>query len=132
MKNKNEFEFKYVAPTNEERKEIESIRRSYTQKKPTLSKLDRLRALDAKVKGVPQIYSLVLGLFGILLFGLGLAMILEWKLLVWGIVVCAVSLVPMALAYPLHLKISKNLKAKHSDEILALSEELLNEGKIEK
>ena len=128
MKNKNEFEFKYVAPTATERKEIESIRNSYSAKAPASStKLERLRKLDSIVKNVPVAFSLATGVFGLLLFGLGLAMVLEWNLLAWGIVVACIGCVPMFLAYPIHIKIFKSLKEKHSEEILKLSNELLGE-----
>ena len=53
MKNENDFEFNYSAPTAEERKEIESIRNSYLlQEKKTPSKLDVLRKLDWKVRNI--------------------------------------------------------------------------------
>ena len=123
---KNDFEFKYVAPTNEERKEIESIRKSYLQPAEKDQKLERLRKLDFKVKNIPTMIGLIFGVGGLLIFGLGLSMILEWSIIVWGIVVCAVSIVPMALAYPLCDKIGKKIKQKHTAEVLKLSEELLD------
>ena len=38
----NQFNFKYTAPTEEERKEIDSIRRQYTPQEKTETKLERL------------------------------------------------------------------------------------------
>ena len=124
---KNDFEYKYIAPTSEERKEIESIRNSYITKEKSISKLDHLRKLDNKVKELPQLISLIDGIVGILLFGLGLTMILEWSMLIWGIVVCIVLLVPIALAYPIYNIMTKRLKEKYSEEIIQLSNELLNQ-----
>ncbi|MBQ7880973.1 MAG: hypothetical protein IJ358_03945 [Clostridia bacterium] len=124
---RNDFEFKYVAPTAEERKEIESIRNSYTIKDKSSNKLERLRSLDRKVKNIPTMVSLIVGVVGILIFGLGFSMVLEWDLFVWGIVVSIVGLIPIIMAYPLHLKVEKQLKNKHSKEILEISEELLND-----
>lgn len=128
---KNGFEFNYVAPTKEERKEIESIRNNYVEKKPATSKLQRLRNLDAKVKNIPIAMSLMVGCVGALIFGLGLAMILEWQILTWGIVVALIGLVPVALAYPIYTKLSVVMKAKYSEEIIKLSDELLNDEKID-
>lgn len=122
----NDFEFKYSAPITEERKEIESIRNSYSVHSES-NKLMRLRELDAKVKNVPTVVSLVVGIIGLLVFGLGLTMILEWKLLVWGIIVSALGFVLMCGALPINKKLSSTLKAKYSDEIIKLSDELLNE-----
>lgn len=123
----NEFKFKYSAPTNEERKEIESIRNSYLMPKKSMSKLDMLRYLDGKVKNIPVMISLIVGIIGTLIFGLGMTMILEWGLIVWGIVVCAIGLVPCGFAYPVFKLSSKRMKEKYSTEILKLSDELLNE-----
>ena len=129
MKNKNDFEFKYVAPTSEERKEIESIRRNYLTQEKSMSKIDYLRKLDAKVKEIPMVVSLIIGVLGTLIFGLGLTMILEWNLLVWGIVICAIMIVPVALAYSIYRKLDRELREKYSEEILRLTDELLNNEK---
>ena len=127
MKNKNDFEYTYTAPTLEERKEIESIRNNYLNHSYTPTKLDKLRKINNKVKNIPLIVSLILGICGILIFGLGLTMMLEWKIYIWAIVVAIIGLVPTISAYPVYLKTHKNLKNKYSDEILKLSEELLKD-----
>ncbi len=121
----NKFIYTYRAPTEEERKEIASIRRQYAPK--TDSKLERLRKLHRKTTSLATALSLVLGVIGLLLFGLGLAMILEWDLLVWGILVAAVGGVPTSFAYPLYRSLYRKYKEKYGEEILRLSEELLNE-----
>lgn len=125
----NDFEYNYSAPTSAERKEIESIRSNYVAKSNKVNKLEYLRKLDFKVKNIPVVLSLVVGTLGTLIFGLGLTMILEWSLLVWGIVVCAVGVVPISVAYFLHNASLNYLKEKYSDEILKISEELLNDDK---
>ncbi len=124
----NQFNFRYTAPTEEERKEIDSIRRQYSPQDKTETKLERLRRLDALVKNTATVWPLCLGVVGCLIFGLGLAMILEWNILLWGIVVMVVGAVPMGLAYPVHLAIFKKYKNRYGDEILRLSEELLNQS----
>ena len=113
MKN-NDFEFKYIAPTSEERKEIESIRNSYITKNKSSNKLETLRKLDNKVKNTPTIISLIIGIVGTLIFGLGFTMILEWNLIAWGVVVSFIGLVVMTITYSIHVKISKYLKVKYS------------------
>ena len=127
MKKKNDFEFTYVAPTSEERKEIESIRRGYVKKEKTsLTKLEYLRKLDWKVKNIPTAYALIAGIFGLLIFGLGMAMVLEWYLYVWGVIVAAVGVVPMGFANFINKKTIQHYKDKYSEEILRISDELLN------
>ena len=125
----NQFNFKYTAPSQEERKEIDSIRRQYAPQEKTETKLERLRRLDSLVKNTAIIWSLVLGVFGCLIFGLGLTMVLEWNILLWGIALMVIGSVPMAIAFPVYNKLLKKGKAKYGDEILRLSEELLNENK---
>lgn len=120
------FNYKYVAPTEEERKEIDSIRRQYAPQSQTESKLDRLRRLDSIVKNTAIIWSLVLGVLGTLIFGLGLTMILEWQILPWGIVIMAIGSVPIAIAYPVYKTVLKKYKNRYGEEILRLSKELLN------
>ena len=126
MKN-NDFEYNYVAPTSEERKEIESIRNTYIKPTTSSGKLEKLRRLDFKVKNTPIIVALVMGVVGILTFGVGLTMMLEWNIILWGIVVSIVGLVPVALAYPAYIRIGKNLREKHSQEIISLSEGKTND-----
>ena len=125
----NQFNFKYTAPSQEERKEIDSIRRQYAPQEKTETKIERLRRLDGLVKNTAIIWSLILGVLGCLIFGLGLTMILEWDILLWGIILMVVGSVPMAVAFPIYNKLLKKGKAKYGDEILRLSEELLNENK---
>ncbi|MBQ8909216.1 MAG: hypothetical protein IJY90_02915 [Clostridia bacterium] len=127
MENKNDFEFKYKAPTANERKEIESIRNSYLPKTKEEQDLETLRKLDWKVQNIPMLLGLTVGIVGILIFGLGLAMILEWKLLVWGIVIDVISLPPIAAAYPLYKVYSKKMKDKYGKQIIELSDKLLND-----
>jgi hypothetical protein len=124
----NQFNFKYTAPTEEERKEIDSIRRQYAPQEHVESKIERLRRLDSLVKNTAIIWSLVLGVLGTLVLGLGLTMILEWSIWLWGIVLMIIGSVPMAIAYPVYKLALNKGKAKYGDEILRLSEELLNEN----
>ncbi|MBQ7408309.1 MAG: hypothetical protein IJW13_03450 [Clostridia bacterium] len=124
----NQFNFKYTAPTEEERKEIDSIRRQYSPQEQSESKLERLRRLDAIVKNTSTIWSLVLGVVGTLIFGLGLTMILQWSIWFWGIVLMIIGSVPIAIAYPTYKYVLKKYKNRYGEEILRLSEELLNEN----
>ncbi|MBE5748078.1 MAG: hypothetical protein E7344_00435 [Clostridiales bacterium] len=122
------FDYTYKAINENERKEIEYIKRQY-QPHSQANALERLRKLDNKVKGWANALSLVCGVVGILLFGGGLALVLEFAKIAPGIVLCVLSIPPIALAYPLYKKVLARGKAKYGDEILALSEQLLGENK---
>ncbi|MBR7100687.1 MAG: hypothetical protein IKC74_00200 [Clostridia bacterium] len=124
--NKNEFEYSYVAPTEAERREIENIRKQYGGKSEKEIKLERIRKLDSFVHSFSMTLSLIIGVMGALIFGLGMAMILVWSITVFGIIVCIVGAVPVAAAYPIFLVTMKRNKEKYGEEILKLSDEILN------
>lgn len=125
---KEKFEYKYSAPSIEERKEIDSIRKQYLPKEERETKMERLRYLDNLVKSVPTIYSLILGVIGSLVFGTGMTFFLEWKdLWYFGIPFCIIGIVMASLAYPVYKKKLKQYKDKYSKEIIDLSNELLGE-----
>ncbi len=121
------FKYSYSAPTKEERREIEDIRRRYGGNKEQGS-IERLRKLDSAVKNPPMILGLTLGIVGVLVFGTGLTMVLEWSLLAWGVVVMLVGCAMMAAAYPAYNVLYAFNKKKHAEEILNLTDELLGSG----
>lgn len=127
----NKFSYTYTAPTEQERAEIESIRRDYSPEGRKQTDLEKLRALDKKVKNLPMVLSLTIGIIGTLIFGLGICMALEWNLLLWGIVVGIIGCIPVGLAYPCYKWILARQKKKYGNEIIALSDKLLNESKSE-
>ena len=129
MSEQNKFEYKYSVPTKDERKEVEEIRKYYggTEKE---SKLERLRKLDGKAKTPPMLWSLSLGIIGTLIFGGGMSMVMlleAWYWIVLGVVVALIGLIPVGLAYSVYKKVAKKYKDKYGEEILQLSEEILNE-----
>lgn len=124
----NKFHYSYTAPTEEEHREIESIRRSYLPKERSLSKLERLRALDRRVKLLPKFLALSLGVVGCLVFGLGMAMTLEWDLLMYGGIVSVVGCILMAIAYPVHRTLLRRNRKQYGAEILKLSEEIIGQS----
>lgn len=122
------FKYDYSAPSIEERKEIESIRNQYLPKDESLTKLEKLKSLHAKVNNVPLIYGLTFGVVGLLIFGLGMTFVLEWSNLWYLAIPCAAVSVPlMAMAYPIYTKMTKKLKDRYSQEIIDLSNELLED-----
>jgi hypothetical protein len=69
-----------------------------------------------------------LGIVGALIFGLGLTMILEWSIFLWGIALMAIGSGSMAVAYPVYKAVLKKYKKRYGAEIVKLSEEILNEN----
>ena len=126
MADKEVIEYTYYAPTEKERQEAEHIRRIYLSEKKT-DKLSRMRELDKKVKTPPMIWSLSLGIIGTLIFGGGLAVIMEFDKLIIGSVLGLAGLIPIAIAYPVYKKILEKGKKKYGAEILTLADEILKE-----
>lgn len=122
----NGFSYRYSAPTKEERKEIEDIRKRYTAQEETQTPFERLRALDKRVQNTANAVGIIIGVLGTLLFGAGLSVVLETAHIVLGIAMSAVGAVPMALAYPLYKKTLAKQKQKYGTEIVKLTDELLS------
>lgn len=127
QENKGGFRYTYKALTQEQKEEIEGIRRKYASSETDgESSLERLRALHGKVKKPPIALSLTLGIVGTLVFGTGLCMVLEWKIYVWGVLVGILGAAIAGSAYPAYRLLLARNKKKYAAEILKLSDELLN------
>lgn len=125
----NKFRYKYSAPTENERREVEEIQKQYLTDGCGDDKLMRLRKLNARVKNISMCVSLSCGVIGLLLFGAGMSLVLAFENVAAGIVVSVVGLFPMAAAHPVYNFVLKKCKKKYGEEILRLSEEILNERK---
>lgn len=128
MNNNEDFSYSYTAPTEKERKEITAIRNQYAPTSDTKSGIQTLRALDKRVHSIPMITSLTIGVIGTLIFGLGMAMVLEWHITLYGILVSAIGIIPTALAYPVYKFSLKRMKKKYGKRILELSESILKQN----
>ncbi len=130
LKNNGEetFSYKYVALTEEERRVIEDIRVRYEGRTDREAGFERLRKLDRLVRRTAFAVSVAVGVVGLLLFGGGMSLSLETSsavLLALGVALSAAGVAVMAVAKPVHSKLSERLKKKYGAEILKLSEELL-------
>lgn len=115
------FEYTYSAKRQEE---IESIRKKYLP--PEEDKMEQLRKLDASVTLHATMWSIVVGVIGALLLGVGMSCSMVWAgdLFIPGIIIGMVGLVIMGAAYPLYVKMVKKQREKIAPQILALAEEL--------
>lgn len=123
--NKENFSFSYSALTDKERKEINAIRNKYAPTSDASKSIETLRALNKRVHSVPIAMAITFGTIGTLIFGLGMAMVLEWSITLYGILVSATGLIPTALAYPVYKSSLKKMKKKYGKQILELSESIL-------
>lgn len=127
MEDKESFKMTYSAQQQEE---IQSIRQKYVPKEE--SKMDRLRALDARVTQKATMVSILAGVIGALLLGCGMSLIMSdfgaalgTAALPAGIAVGVIGLVPVALAYPLYHRTLKKEREKIAPQIMQLTDELM-------
>lgn len=121
--NKNNlFEYTYSAKRQEE---IEKIKSKYISKEE--DKMEQLRKLDRSVERPGTMISIIVGVIGTLIMGIGmsLTMVFSKRFFIHGIIIGILGMIIIALAYPIYLAITKRQKEKLVPQILALSEELL-------
>ena len=120
---KESFAFTYSA---KQQSEIEKIKSKYIQKEE--SKMEKLIRLDKKAERPGTIASMVLGLVGTLILGVGMCFTLVWntsiEIFIAGIVIGILGMVIAGFAYPTYKRVTKKERAKIADEIIALSNEL--------
>lgn len=115
------FRYSYSA---DRQAEINEIRDKYLPKEET--KMDQLRKLDASTTKPGMIAAIVIGIFGTLLFGLGMTWTVGGfnDLFILGVVIGVIGLIIMALASPIYKYITKKQREKIAPQILKLTEEL--------
>ena len=123
----NKFRYTYSAPTEEERREIDGIRRAYRPEEEKTG-LDKLRALDKKVRRPAALSAAILGVVGGLTFGGGMALTLEGGQIAAGIALSLVGIAAAAIAFPVRRAVLRRGKRKYGAEIVRLSDELLSGG----
>lgn len=122
--NKNEsFEFTYSAKQQEE---VERIRNKYIPKQE--SKMEQLIKLDKQAEQPGQIASIVAGVLGLLLLGVGMCCTMVWNtsmvVFIAGVLIGIIGMAIAGVAYPIYKKVTANQRAKITDQIIALSNEL--------
>lgn len=122
------FEYKYVAPTPEQRREIESIKEKYSTKVKTMTEYDKLKKIDRKVQSVKLTISISFGIIGTLLFGTGLTFFLEWQhIWYFGIPFALIGSIMVFVNYPIYLLVNYILVKKYKYKIIELANVLLEE-----
>ena len=117
--------------SSKEQDELKRIRDKYINKEE--DKLDKLRRLDHSVTERAQIGSLTVGIIGSLILGTGMSLAMKVIgatlsfAMPLGICVGVVGIALVCVNYPIYKRILKSRKQKYSQQILALSDSLLNE-----
>lgn len=129
-KEKDSFSYTYSA---KEQEEIKKIRQKYQPKEP--DNMEKLRSLDASVNKKATMVSIAYGVFGALVLGFGMSIIMsEFGNIInissalqlpVGIVIGVAGMVLIAMAYPVYVRTIKKEREKVAPEILRLTEELM-------
>lgn len=122
MENKS-FNYTYSA---KEQDEVKNIRKKYVTQEE--DKMQQLRKLDASVYNKASVTSLIFGIIGALVMGVGMSCCMVWAG-VWfapGIAIGVIGIVLICLAYPMYNRILKKEREKIAPEIIRLTDELLN------
>ena len=122
---KETFTYTYSA---KEQEEIRKIRDKYAPPSKEETSMERLRRLDASATKGAAAVSLIVGVAGTLLLGVGMccAMVPGWEAyFIPGIAVGVVGIIGVIAAYPIYTHMVKRKRAKLSPEIMRLSDELM-------
>ncbi|MBR2339126.1 MAG: hypothetical protein IKA63_06635 [Clostridia bacterium] len=132
MENNETFTLTYSA---KEQEEIKAIRKKYATPEQTEDKMAQLHRLDAAVTQKATSVSLVFGVIGALILGMGMSLALTdigkmiglagGMAMLMGILIGMVGIVLVSLAYPLYNRIIKKERKKIAPEILRLTDELM-------
>lgn len=119
------FSYSYSATQQEE---LKRIRNKYVTDERE-DKWERLQRLDASVTEKAQLISLILGILGALILGVGMCCVLVWGtgagMIALGVAVGLVGIAGVAAAYPVYLRVMKKQRDLVAPEILRLTEELM-------
>ncbi len=111
---------------------VQKIRTQYMEKEATA--LDELRALDTKVKRPANVFAFVFGSISAIIMGAGMSLVMTdigaaigiGDPLIPGIAVGVIGMLMAMINYPIYKGILGNRKKKYADQILRLSDSIVN------
>lgn len=119
---KETFTYTYSAKQQEE---IDKIRKKYLP--PEEDKMAQLRRLDQSATKKGTLISIIIGVIGTLLMGVGMCCSMVW-MGVWfipGIIIGLMGIGGVGAAYPVYSRITKKERERLAPQILKLTEELM-------
>ena len=130
MENKESFNYTYTA---KEQEEIKAIRKKYVTPEETEDKMAQLRRLDAGVYSKATTVSLIVGVIGALIMGIGMSLILTdigamlgtALSIIIGVILGIVGIILVCLAYPIYNHTLTKEREKIAPEIIRLTDELM-------
>ncbi len=110
---------------------VEKIRTQYMEKEST--ELDALRELDAKVKRPANVFAYVFGSVSAIIMGSGMSLVMTdigtkigmTDTMMPGIIIGIVGMFMAIMNYPIYKKFLGSRRKKYADEIIALSNKIM-------
>ena len=110
----------------------QKIRTQYTEKE--ISELDKLRELDAKVKGPATAFAYIFGSLSAIIMGAGMSLVMTDvgttlsipNYLTVGILIGIIGMALAILNYPIYTGILGARKKKYAQRIVELSDKIMN------
>ena len=117
---------------NDQQFMVQKIRTQYMEKQST--ELDALRALDRKVKRPANVFAYIFGSISAIIMGAGMSLVMTdigaalglSGVMIPGIAIGVVGLGMALLNYPMYRKILDARKRKYAEQILKLSDKIMN------
>ncbi len=117
--------------TNDKKFIAQNIRAQYTEKQ--ITELDELKALDKKVKKPVTVFAISFGTVAAIILGTGMSLIMTdigefiglANAMPAGIVIGVAGLALSIANYPIYTRILASRKAKYADQIVKLSDKIL-------
>jgi len=119
---------------------VEKIRTQYVVKEHT--QLDELKALDKKVKKPANVFAYVFGTIGALVMGTGMTLTMDVirpgtyfgitigeSTMMIGILIGIVGMTMVLTNYPIYKKMLESRRKKYADQIIKLSDVIMNVSK---
>ncbi|MBR6678159.1 MAG: hypothetical protein IKL23_05475 [Oscillospiraceae bacterium] len=112
---------------------VQKIRTQYTEKEH--SRLDALKELDSKVQRPAKLFAYLFGSLGAIIMGSGMSLVLTdigavlgmSETMMPGIVIGVVGMAMAIVNYPIYKRILAARRKKYADQIIALSDELMQD-----
>ena len=122
--NKNSFNYTYSAS---QQQEIKKIREKYAPPTREEDNMEKLRRLDASAAKPGTIVSLIVGIIGTLLLGVGMCCTMVWSenLFIPGIIIGVIGIACVIASYPIYNALTKKQREKIAPEIMRLTDELM-------
>jgi len=116
------FHYTYSA---QEQEELRRIRQKYAP--PQENKMEQIRRLDRSVYERGTVASIITGVSGTLLLGIGMCCAMVWQG-VWfipGMIIGLAGIAILAAAYPVYNRVIRKAREKIAPEIIRLTDDLL-------